>query len=208
MPACTSHVHESSPLISTVHSACMPDPSHPSIAHLSPAVPFVSDAKSTIKLRALRHNSCLKLLTILTVILVGILGWYITDSWTTDSHEASKIIFNPWGQAFGYFSAALYLSSRVPQLLLNYRRKSTEGISMLFFLFACIGNLTYVLSILFFKPQCRTEESLCSPDQLRQMYGRHVAVNASWLAGSAGTFLLDLLISAQFWLYRHLDNDK
>jgi len=33
-------------------------------------------------------------------------------------------------------------------------------------------------------------------------YARYMAVNASWLLGSAGTLVLDLVIFAQFWWYR------
>jgi hypothetical protein len=116
------------------------------------------------------------------------------------------------GQVFGYLCAVLYLGSRLPQLLLNFRRKSTDGVSLLFFLFACIGNLTYVLSILAYSPVCRGESSSvdamgqhrrekCHSGEAAALYGRYVLVNLSWLVGSAGTLLLDMAIFAQFFLY-------
>ena len=84
---------------------------------------------------------------------------------------------------------------------------------MLFFLFACVGNLTYVLSIFAYEPECASlrgvERSLgggegggCGPGEWKQAYGRYILVNTSWLVGSAGTLLLDLMIFAQFWVYR------
>jgi solute carrier family 66 (lysosomal lysine-arginine transporter), member 1 len=71
---------------------------------------------------------------------------------------------------------------------------------MLFFLFACIGNLTYVLSIFAYKPQCRTK--VCDPGEAPRVYARYILVNLSWLLGSLGTLLLDLVIFVQFFKYR------
>ena len=84
---------------------------------------------------------------------------------------------------------------------------------MLFFLFACVGNLTYVMSILLFEPPCARGQDIvgplarpafegCRDGEWETDYGRYVLVNASWLAGSAGTLLLDLGIFLQFWIYR------
>jgi len=157
----------------------------------------------------------LNLLAILIVVSCGIIGWWITlpSASNTPDHESPRhrhgkadegIQFSPVGQIFGYLCACLYLSSRLPQMLLNYRRKSTEGVSMLFFMFACIGNLTYVLSILFYDPRrhCMGNRGRCWDGEATKLYWRYIAVNASWLAGSAGTLLLDAVIFAQFWLYR------
>lgn len=94
----------------------------------------------------------------------------------------------------------LYLASRVPQILLNYRRKSCEGISLLFFLFACLGNLTYVVSILAYVPH---DKGHVGQDE----WWRYIAVNASWLLGSVGTLALDLGIFAQFFWYRDLGRE-
>jgi solute carrier family 66 (lysosomal lysine-arginine transporter), member 1 len=145
------------------------------------------------------------------VCAAGILGWYVSNR-SQGGHSSKKpssgddiLTFNLWGQIFGYFCAVLYLGSRVPQILLNYRRKSTEGVSMLFFLFACIGNLTYVLSIFAYEPHCRGKHGKCRDGEALSVYGRYIAVNASWLAGSLGTLFLDLGIFAQFFMYRDQD---
>ncbi|KAK0736903.1 PQ loop repeat-domain-containing protein, partial [Apiosordaria backusii] len=106
-----------------------------------------------------------------------------------------------WGQVFGWLCAVLYLGSRLPQLLLNWRRKSTEGVSILFFLFACLGNLTYVLSILAYDPVCTAENGECKDGEAARIYWQYILVNLSWLAGSAGTLFLDMSIFVQFFLY-------
>lgn len=154
--------------------------------------------------------------TILLVCAAGVFGWYLSvrnkaseptnppDS--DDSSSGSSLQFNLWGQIFGYICAALYLGSRIPQLLLNYRRKSTEGISMLFFLFACLGNLTYVLSITVYKPICR--KSVCRDGEAAAIYWRYIAVNFSWLLGSFGTLLLDAGVFVQYFLYLKEDDSS
>jgi hypothetical protein len=189
-----------------------------SASHLSPVVPLldapkpsdppaITAIKPTTRLQATLFN----LIAILMVCAAGVLGWYVSNR-SQGGHSPKEpssgdeiLTFNLWGQIFGYFCAVLYLGSRVPQILLNYRRKSTEGVSMLFFLFACIGNLTYVLSIFAYEPHCRGKHGTCRDGEALSVYGRYIAVNASWLAGSLGTLFLDLGIFAQFFLYRNQD---
>ncbi|KAL2016743.1 hypothetical protein VTK56DRAFT_3132 [Thermocarpiscus australiensis] len=185
--------------------------------HLSPAVPLVDeDALLPVvrpapptRLQAFAFNS----LAILMVCAAGIAGWWLSRGYGKhdgeddgghgpgdDGRDDDPLSLNLWGQIFGWLCAALYLGSRLPQLLLNWRRKSTEGVSVLFFLFACLGNLTYVLSILVFEPKCQGEEG-CQPGEAAQIFRQYILVNLSWLAGSAGTLLLDLAIFLQFFLY-------
>lgn len=52
------------------------------------------------------------------------------------------------GGVLSWFSTLLYLSSRLPQLLLNFRRKSTSGLAISLFVAAFFGNLFYSLSLL------------------------------------------------------------
>ena len=196
---------------------------HPSVdgTHLSPATPLIEPsprgtrpARSISALQTILFNAC----AIVIVCAAGVLGWYVSaGSKRRQNHHPdpndSSLHFDPLGQAFGYLCAVFYLGSRLPQLLLNFRRKSTEGVSLLFFLFACIGNLTYVLSILAYSPICEGEsgekEPSCRPGEPAAIYGRYILVNLSWLLGSFGTLLLDMGIFAQFFLYRDdLEDDS
>lgn len=155
---------------------------------------------------------------ILVVVAAGVAGYYLSPSQTEQSEhrhdpkeeQDSSLVFSTWGQVFGYLCAVLYLGSRVPQLLLNYRRKSTEGLNALFFLFACIGNLTYVLSIFAFEPICHggRRGRHCAPGESSSIYGRYILVNLSWLLGSLGTLFLDMGVFAQFFMYRHNDENR
>lgn len=138
------------------------------------------------------------LLMVAGVFATGFLGWYLSlSSHSPDGGDGGDgdagggdLQFDTLGQVFGYLCAVLYLGSRLPQILLNFERKSCDGISFLFFLFACLGNLTYVISIL-----------------ALDMSPRYLLVNASWLLGSVGTLLLDGVIFIQFWVYNGVDED-
>ncbi|KAJ6186060.1 hypothetical protein N7519_007361 [Penicillium mononematosum] len=195
--------------------------------HLSPATPFVEPTSDSAELRAQRARrrriSALQSIlfnstAVALVCAAGVMGWFVSPAAKSSSPDPEPLTMDVLGQVFGYFCAVLYLGSRLPQLLLNYRRKSTDGVSLLFFLFACIGNLTYVLSILAYSPICHgsSEEVLghrrhrahCRPGELAALYGRYILVNLSWLVGSAGTLLLDMAIFTQFFLYRDGKSDE
>ncbi|KAK3944586.1 vacuolar amino acid transporter YPQ3-like protein 2 [Diplogelasinospora grovesii] len=174
-------------------------------SHLSPAVPLLEatpgEPITPRPPQTTWQTVTLNLIAIVMVIASGVAGWWLSRYPQHDTHDgrgdegSGEVVFNFWGQIFGWFCALLYLGSRLPQLLLNWRRKSTDGVSMLFFLFACLGNLTYVLSILAYDPE--TDEG----EEARRVYGRYILVNLSWLAGSAGTLLLDMGIFVQFFMY-------
>lgn len=185
-----------------------------------------SAASGPTKLQSFLFNS----LAILMVCAAGVMGWFLSREYYPPSNQPSStelpssgpdsgphddnpstgtgVEFSLWGQIYGYLSALLYLGSRLPQLLLNFRRKSTEGVSMLFFLFACLGNLTYVLSILAYdgSSECAAGPGDCEAGEAGKIYWRYVLVNMSWLAGSAGTLLLDGAIFVQFFLYNKEDD--
>ncbi|KIW17337.1 hypothetical protein PV08_04529 [Exophiala spinifera] len=186
--------------------------------HLSPVVPLIDPPKpsdppavSALKPSSPVQTAVFNTFAVLLVCAAGVLGWWIGNHKSHRHHsvkddEPDKLEFDTMGQVFGYLCAVLYLGSRVPQLLLNYKRKSTEGVSLLFFLFACLGNLTYDMSIFAYAPVC-ARPGHCQPGEEKSLYLRYIAVNASWIAGSLGTLLLDMAIFVQFFLYKKDDDD-
>jgi len=181
--------------------------------HFSPALPMHPNAppvsESTRKPRTLLKAVLFNLTAIIVVVAAGVAGYFLSpsddNSGGATKHEQNEILqFSPVGQTFGYICAALYLGSRLPQLLLNYRRKSTEGLNALFFLFACIGNLTYVFSIFAFDPICHggRRGKHCRDGEAASIYGRYILVNLSWILGSLGTLFLDAGVFVQFFVYR------
>lgn len=185
--------------------------SQPDYVHLSPANPMGEDVLETVlsgdysnaadnangfgsgEPRTSRLMSALyKLLMVMLVVSAGLISWYISYLRNDGKKKApADLVFDPLGQAFGWLCAFLYLGSRFPQILLNYKRKSCEGVSFMFFLFACLGNLTYVISILAI-----------------DMSWHYIWINSSWLAGSLGTLALDFTIFVQFFLYNEDSTDS
>ena len=228
-----AHLSPATPLLDDSLVSYQQHIQHPNGGHEpdSPAAKLLKPPSSI--LQTTLYNTT----AVLLVVAAGILGWYISQSSRSSSsphhhhhthdhvndhhshhphnhnHNSTSetLHFDPLGQAFGYLCAALYLGSRIPQLLLNHRRKSTEGVSLLFFLFACLGNLTYDMSIFAYEPTCYTAVShggsgrCTDPIEWRARYGRYIAVNASWIVGSLGTLVLDVGIFVQFFLYRKSD---
>jgi hypothetical protein len=52
------------------------------------------------------------------------------------------------GRLFAWICCGFYLSSRIPQILENHRRKSTQGVNIALFTAALCGNLFYTTAIL------------------------------------------------------------
>lgn len=106
----------------------------------------------------------------------------VVESTTAVSYD--QIIW--LGRFFAWSCTCLYLMSRIPQLVKNFKRQSVEGLSASLFIFAVCGNLTYASSILTHPGQ--TLDSLLEA--------------LPYLIGSAGTLLFDFSIFCQFIYYR------
>ncbi|CAI6082410.1 hypothetical protein V2G26_020829 [Clonostachys chloroleuca] len=177
---------------------------------LSPAVPHFPTTPTPPSPPTILQTLIWNTTIILMVIAAGVLGWFLGQKATggdgdSPSKGSEPLEFNALGQFFGWLCAVSYIASRLPQLILNWRRKTTDGLSMLFFLFACLGNLTYVLSIVAYEPKCQNET--CEPGEAAKIYGKYILVNLSWLAGALVTLLLDLGVFAQYFMYDKSGSD-
>ncbi|CAH8458439.1 unnamed protein product [Schistosoma rodhaini] len=96
------------------------------------------------------------------------------------------------GYILGWISTSMYMFSRLPQLFRNWKRKSTEGLSMFMFSMAVTGNISYGIQILL----TSTEKN-------------YLIRATPWLVGSFGVVLLDFFILCQFFFYQlhHRNND-
>jgi len=149
------------------------------------------DEEDESSLRATMKN----LGSVLLICAVGATAWVIcwkTGIWkpapepTMGAASGEKEHTAPMGaEILGYASAVAYLGARIPQVVKNYREKSCEGLSLLFFLLSLLGNFTYGAGIL-----CHS---------LDQQY---IMMNLPWLIGSLGTIFEDIMIYVQFFMYR------
>ncbi|KAL1813419.1 hypothetical protein ACET3Z_023484 [Daucus carota] len=85
------------------------------------------------------------------------------------------------GSYLGWGMAIIYMGGRLPQIFLNFRRGHVEGLNPLMFIFALVGNITYVGSIL-----------VSSLDWAK------LRPNLPWLVDAGGCVFLDTLILVQF----------
>lgn len=90
------------------------------------------------------------------------------------------------GSYLGWGMAAVYLGGRLPQICLNIRRRSAEGLNPLMFVFAVVGNATYVASIL-----------------VKTLDWSKIRPNLPWLVDAGGCMLLDTFILIQFIYFRY-----
>ncbi|CAJ2646326.1 unnamed protein product [Trifolium pratense] len=90
------------------------------------------------------------------------------------------------GQWLGWLMAAIYTGGRIPQIWLNIKRGSVEGLNPFMFIFALIANSAYVGSIL-----VRTTE------------WESIKANMPWLLDAIVCVALDLFIILQYINYRY-----
>ncbi|KAF8136786.1 PQ loop repeat-domain-containing protein [Boletus edulis] len=96
------------------------------------------------------------------------------------------------GRIFAWTCTTLYLTSRLPQIWKNYVRKSVEGLSMYLFVFAFLGNFFYVLSIV------TSPKAHLPPPASTEFLGESLP----YLLGSGGTFMFDITIVSQSFIYK------
>mgnify|MGYP001206401947 FL=1 len=87
--------------------------------------------------------------------------------------------------------AAIYMGGRIPQIWLNIKRGSVEGLNPLMFILALIANVTYTGSILF-----RSTEWV------------KIKANMPWLLDAVVCVGLDLFIILQYVYYRYIKQKK
>lgn len=88
------------------------------------------------------------------------------------------------GTLFGWASAAIYISSRIPQVIKNFKDRTVGDLSPMYVIFAVLGNGTYLMSI-FIKS---LEPQFC----WNQM---------PWIVGAGGPCLCDITFLFQMCCY-------
>jgi uncharacterized protein with PQ loop repeat len=79
----------------------------------------------------------------------------------------------------------LYIFGRFPQIYENWNTKTTEGLSLLMYIFTILGNLCYI-GVIYFTPEYLKE-------------------NIPWLISSLFSILLDIIIILQYYYYKNLN---
>lgn len=102
------------------------------------------------------------------------------------THISEKII----GEIYGWVIIFIFLSSRIPQIYLNYKRRSVRGLSWLTFSSIILANYFFLASIL-----------IKIIDLQAYQRSQYILLNLQWIMGCSITSLLDLVIMYQFINY-------
>jgi len=88
------------------------------------------------------------------------------------------------GTLFGWLSAIIYISSRIPQVRLNCKRKHVTDLSPFYFLCTISGNTTYLLSLF-----------------IRSTEGNFLWKQAPWITGVVVPLSCDIITAFQMCIY-------
>lgn len=91
-----------------------------------------------------------------------------------------------------WISTFIFIVARIPQIRLNFKRKSTEGLSFLSFVIINITNLLFLTSIL-----------IILIDIPSELHNKYILKNIQWISGSFSTTFFDLIIFYQFYKFRN-----
>lgn len=97
------------------------------------------------------------------------------------------------GDFFAWSSTFIFLSSRLPQILLNYKRRSVDGLSFVTFFNIIIANQLFLASVLIPLIDIETGSS-------RTVY---FIKNLPWILGSSLTTVFDIIMFIQFLTYKN-----
>lgn len=90
------------------------------------------------------------------------------------------------GEILGWITTAFYITGRFPQMWLNYKNKSTEGLSVWMYVFTILGNASYIAVI--------------TIDPIT------IESNLPWIVSSAVMIVLDIYIIFQHFYYKTLSS--
>ena len=113
-----------------------------------------------------------------TVVLAGVVAATTFD--IGKPYRGDQLL----GTIFGWISGIIYISSRIPQVTLNCRKKFVSDLSPFYFVCTISGNTTYLLSLF-----------------IRSTDVNFLWKQAPWLTGVIVPLSLDVTTMLQMWCY-------
>lgn len=99
---------------------------------------------------------------------------------------------------FSWSATLIFIIAKVPQILLNRRRHSCQGLSIVSFICVIFTNLLFLTSVFVLLGNYPDRSDEKSIDKLQ-----FIKNNLAWIFSSSISFLLDIVILSQFWIYRN-----
>lgn len=144
----------------SVHDALLDDDEHHSVAAAASNADMIHDDGTTCHSDISNSSSGRDIYTIqpkikpvwvnligssvmIVLIAASCYGYMMTKTTieTVEDDETMQLV----PQILGWLSAVLYIGSRVPQLIKNWRQQSTDGLSSGMFVCAVFGNFFFAL---------------------------------------------------------------
>lgn len=88
------------------------------------------------------------------------------------------------GLIFSWISVVFYIIGRLPQIILNAKRKSTDGLSVMMYIFKIMGNIFYILTIITYSVE-----------------KEYILLNLAWIVFTVVTISMDLFVIFQYMYY-------
>lgn len=130
----------------------------------------------TIYVLGYKHNKTKRDVIIVSLIIItNILAPVFSTIYA--SYSSTEII----GSIISWITMCMYIIGRFPQLVLNFKNKSTKDLSILMYIFTIIANIAYLILILI-DPQ-------------------YIMDNLPWIISTSFTIVLDFIVIAQHHYY-------
>ena len=118
-------------------------------------------------------------------------GLYYVSNITISAYLTGTMLYDyDAGTTMGWISSALYIIGRLPQLYLNFTRKTTQGLSILMYIFTILGNTFYLLSVVVYSIE---------PD--------YIDANMPWIVMIVITVVMDVVVIFQEFYYKKKNKD-
>lgn len=118
-------------------------------------------------------------------------GLYYVSNITISAYLTGTMLYDyDAGTTMGWISSALYIIGRLPQLYLNFTRKTTQGLSILMYIFTILGNTFYLLSVVVYSIE---------PD--------YIDANMPWIVMIVITVVMDVVVIFQAFYYKKKNKD-
>ena len=132
-----------------------------------------SNENETSKDNNIENRDSKNIAPVLGVIVAAMFDWGAP-------YRGSNLI----GTIFGWFSSLVYISSRIPQVQLNFKNKFVANLSPFYFICAVLGNLTYLASL-----------------GIRSLNGNFLWMQAPWILGAFGPLFCDITTLIQMMVF-------
>lgn len=193
--------HESVPILTKINSDILAESiaSHNNIDSSNSGND--NDARSTLSYQAIQGRVSTPTAMSITLAIANSLntanalplsngnGDFNDDNFFHGPNHNHLISNSDIGLILSWIGALFYMGARIPQLIKNYQRKSTDGVSPFLFATTLLGNLTYNIGIF------TSFDFLSSQDKWK-----FIVNTMPFIVGSVGPIFFDLIYFYQYYV--------